>query len=203
MDPANSITYWLNQGAHGDHEAATRLWNCCFLPMVHLARQRLGGAARQLADEEDVALSAFASFFAGLQQGNFPLLSNRNDLWGLLVTITARKAVDLIQHNHRQKRGGGLVVSETVLGEETASERPAGLDQFPGQEPTPEFVACMNEACGFLLDKLADATLQQIALLKLEGYRDAEIAVKLNIALRSVERKLKMIRTLWASEIPS
>jgi DNA-directed RNA polymerase specialized sigma24 family protein len=137
-----------------------------------------------------------------LKHGNFPLLGDRDDLWALLVTITARKAADLIRHDRSLKRGGGNVVGEVALEGPGDWASPSGLDQLPGREPTPEFVARMNEACGHLLDALDDATLRQIAVWKLEGYRDAEIALRLGIARRSVERKLEMIRSLWSSEIP-
>ena len=35
----------------------------------------------RLADEEDVALSAFDSFCRGAEQGRFPRLDDRDDLW--------------------------------------------------------------------------------------------------------------------------
>jgi DNA-directed RNA polymerase specialized sigma24 family protein len=50
------------------------------------------------------------------------------------------------------------------------------------------------------LGRLGDDTLRQVALLKLEGYENAEIAARLNCALRTVERKLNLIRALWAEE---
>ena len=80
--------------------------------MVGLARLKLGDSPRGVADEEDVALSAFDSFCQGVEQGQFSRLQDRDDLWRILVAITARKAVNLIQHEGRQKRGGDQV-SET------------------------------------------------------------------------------------------
>src|SRR5262249_36398416 len=67
---------------------------------------------RRAADEEDVALSALASFCRGAEQGRFPRLEDRDDLWALLVVIAARKAVDLRQREGRQKRGGGRGLEE-------------------------------------------------------------------------------------------
>jgi hypothetical protein len=62
----------------------------------------LRATSRRVADEEDVALSAFDSFCAGAERGRFPDLKDRDNLWALLVTITARKAADLAQHNQAQ-----------------------------------------------------------------------------------------------------
>lgn len=72
-----------------------------------MASRRRGDTPRHAANEEDVALSAFASFCRAAEQGRFPSLSDRDDLWKLLVVLTARKAVDLKRHEGRAKRGGG------------------------------------------------------------------------------------------------
>jgi hypothetical protein len=45
--------------------------------MVGLARARLQGLPRRAADEEDVALSAFASFCRAAEAGRFPRLCDR------------------------------------------------------------------------------------------------------------------------------
>jgi hypothetical protein len=57
-----SVTRWIGQLQDGDALAAQQLWQRYFHRLVSLARQRLRGAPRRAADEEDVALSAFASF---------------------------------------------------------------------------------------------------------------------------------------------
>src|SRR5262249_40194860 len=70
------------------------------------ARHKLAGRPPGAADEEGVALSAFASFYRGAEQGRFPKLNDRQDLWRLLVTITARKAMGLIDHENSLQNGG-------------------------------------------------------------------------------------------------
>ena len=45
-----------------------------------LARKRLANRPRLGADAEDVALSAFDSFFRGAEAGKFPKLQDRDDL---------------------------------------------------------------------------------------------------------------------------
>jgi hypothetical protein len=68
------------------------LWERYFRRLVGLARPRLDNTARRAADEQDVALSALASVFRGVEEGRFPQLGDRDDLWRLLVTVTVRKA---------------------------------------------------------------------------------------------------------------
>ncbi|HEX5269496.1 MAG TPA: ECF-type sigma factor [Gemmataceae bacterium] len=201
MPGDESVTHWLNQLRAGDQAAAQPLWERYFASLVRLARRRLTGARRGAADEEDVALSAFDSFCRAAGENRFPGLADRDDLWRLLVTITERKAIDLVRRENRASRGGGRVVGESELpgGAEPGSS--GGLGRLPGREPTPEFAALVAEECQRLLSALDDDTLRDLAVLKLEGHSNAEIAARLGCAVRSVERKLALIRELWQGEI--
>jgi DNA-directed RNA polymerase specialized sigma24 family protein len=199
MATSRSVTYWVQQLQAGDPAAAQPLWERYFTQLVRLARDKLRGARRRAADEEDVALSAFDSFCRGAAQGRFPQLGDRNNLWGLLVTLTARKAIDLAQHEDRQKRGGGRVGGESALPTSADGER--GIEQVVGREPTPEFAAQVAEECQNLLGQLGDAELRSVALWKMEGYSNAEIAQKLGYAEVTVERRLRLIRKTWEKAI--
>ena len=80
--------------------------------------------------------------------------------------------------------------------------RQRGWTILPVAEPTPEFAAEMAEQCSRLLNCLPD-DCRQIALYKLDGYSNDQIADKLNVAPRTIERKLASIRTIWQREDPS
>ena len=73
MPSKESVTQWLDQLREGDSAAARMLWERYFLRLVGLARRKLQGTPRRVADEEDVALSAFDSLCRGAEQGRFPL----------------------------------------------------------------------------------------------------------------------------------
>src|SRR5262249_40418789 len=127
-----------------------------------------------------------------------PQLRDRDNLWRLLVTITARKAWQLAQHEGRQKRGGHAVLDEAALTDPAASSSvETGLEQFLRREPTSELAAEVAEEYQRLLASLPDAELRSVAHWKMEAYTNEEIATKLGCALRSVERKLRVIRSLW------
>ncbi|MDG3005887.1 ECF-type sigma factor [Paludisphaera mucosa] len=96
-----SITGALRAWKGGDRNSIRRLWEAYFHRLVGLARGRLDRAARSVADEEDVALSAFASFCRRAERGEFPRLDDREDLWRLLFVITTRKAVNRARHDLR------------------------------------------------------------------------------------------------------
>ena len=107
MSDSGSVTVWITRLKAGDAIAADQLWENYYRRLVGLARERLRGQPRAAADEEDVALSAFHSFFRGVERNQFPRLDDRYDLWQLLVVMTARKASRLIRHEHALKRGEG------------------------------------------------------------------------------------------------
>jgi DNA-directed RNA polymerase specialized sigma24 family protein len=197
MPTEGSVTGWIGKIQTGDSAAAQALWERYFQQLVHLARNRLRGAPRRAADEEDVALSAFDSFCRAAEKHRIPQVTDRDSLWRLLVTITVRKARRLIRDECRVKRGGGHVLDENALADDEA-----GLDEVIGTEPTPDFAAQVAEEYRLLLDRLDNEELQAIAQWKLEGYSDAEIAEKLDCVSRTIERKLAMIRKIWDPETP-
>ena len=104
MSLPGSVTLWLDLLKAGDSAAAQGLWEGYFRRLIGLARQRLRGDPRRADGAEDVALSAFDSFFRGAERGCFPRLSDRHDLWQVLFLITARKAADLVKHERAQKQ---------------------------------------------------------------------------------------------------
>ncbi|HLJ94634.1 MAG TPA: ECF-type sigma factor [Gemmataceae bacterium] len=196
MASDGSITGWIGQLKAGDQAAAQQLWERYFHRLVGLARKKLRGTRRRAADEEDVALSAFDSFCRGAENGRFPQLGDRDNLWHLLVVLTARKAWHLRRDEARQKR------ARVVPWPEGDSNRvdDVGMEQIVGQEPSPEFAASVAEEYELLLSRLADPEMEAIAIWKMEGFTNEEIAAKLDCSLRTIERKLRIIRGRWAQE---
>jgi DNA-directed RNA polymerase specialized sigma24 family protein len=193
-----SVSYWLDELKAGNERAATQIWQRYFQTLVAVARQNLRRSATRAADEEDVALSAFDSFIRGLDRGKFRQIEDRNDLWRLLLVITVRKAADLANREGRLKRGGGRVNESSKAG---ASGPGLSLEEVLSVEPTPEVAAMIQDELRFLLGKLVDPNLKTIALKKMEGYTDEEIAQQQNCVRRTIVRKLGVIRKLWADEI--
>jgi DNA-directed RNA polymerase specialized sigma24 family protein len=191
-----SITALVERVKAGDHEAVRLLWHRYYPRLVALARKRLQAAPRRVADEEDAALSAFDSFCRRAEQGQFPDLKDRDGLWALLVVLTARKAADLVKHLHRDKRGGGQVQGNSALRPAGGDSGAGGFDGLEGDDPTPEEAAILAEEVEGLLARLPDQALRQVAVWKLEGYSNAEIAQRHDCSLPTVERRLAIIRRL-------
>lgn len=197
MSDPRSVTQWLELLRTGDENAARRLWDRYFRRLVQLARNRMGPLPRRVADEEDVALSVMDYLCRGAKHGRFDQVTGRDDLWRLLCTITAHKVVEKARHAGRQRRGPGRTRHDHGLGRDTEG----GMDGIAGDEPTPDMLAAMDDEHRRLMVVLAEPSLQETASLRLEGWTSKEIADKLGITRRSVERKLQRIRLIWSVEL--
>ncbi|MEZ6047269.1 MAG: ECF-type sigma factor [Planctomycetaceae bacterium] len=194
MNSSEQITTWIQQLQQGNSHAAQKLWEVYFQQMVELARQKLHGAKKGAADEEDVALSAFKSFCLGARAGKFTQLDDRESLWPLLVSITANKSIDLIRYENRKKRA--IPVEPGKIDQQLLSE-------IISKEPTPEFALQLAEELELFLDRLdqtGDPSLKQIALWKMEGESTSAIAEKLTCTRRTIERRMQLIMRVCEQE---
>jgi DNA-directed RNA polymerase specialized sigma24 family protein len=201
VSDAGSVTHRIRRLEAGEQTTYQKLWEVYFRKLVRLVHKRLRGVPRSAADEEDVALSTFDSLFRRAREGRFPRLLDRNDLWQLLVLIAGRKASDLARYERRVRRGGGMVLHASALPGGEGSEQGALFAYLIGREPEPAVAAQVVEEFTRLLDRLSDDKLRAVAVWKLEGYTNAEIAAQLRRAPATVERKLRLIRDAWAKEV--
>jgi DNA-directed RNA polymerase specialized sigma24 family protein len=188
---AGSITRWISALKSGDASAAQLLWERYFDKLVRMAAARLRGAPGSSAvdGEESAALSAIESVCNGAKLGRFPQLSDREDLWQILVMVTARKVCDQIERRAARKRGGGWVPS------------PGLLERAEAREPSPEFAAMCADECNRLLGMLKDETYRNVAVWKMEGFTREEIGKRLKCSTRTVADRLEVIRKTWEEEL--
>jgi RNA polymerase sigma factor (sigma-70 family) len=182
---AQSVTRLIRAAQSGRASAVRPLLAVYFDRLVQLARSRLHDLPGLANYDEDLALRSFYSVYRRLQDPERPLqVSGRDDLWRLLATRTVSRAIDLIRR-HRPK------------------EIPGDQDftQLLTREPTPEEAAEVGDEVRRLLDLLEEPELRQIALWKVEGYTNEEIAARLDCVPRTVERKVRRIRLLWKHEL--
>lgn len=193
-----SFAPWLDRLQQGDESAVRELWDSVFPQLSGLAHRVLQKHRIRGADEQDVALSALKSFCLRAKAGRFPLLRDREGLWKLLVTITTRKAIDLIRSENNQIRGGGKVRGESVFVHPGDASSARGFEQVPDNQLTPAISALAAEQCERLLERLDDDSLRAVALYKLAGFTNEEIAEEMSCALRTVKRRLAYIRERWS-----
>src|SRR5262245_59552458 len=153
MSNVPSVTTWVQQLLAGDPAAATPLWRRYHRRLAELARDHLAARVRRAADEEDVALSAFASFCRAALAGRFPDLADRDGLWRLLLAVTVRRET-------ARKRGGGhgglpLDLSELA---------PADRERLASAEPDPALAAAAADRVRHLLAALPGDDLRRVAV---------------------------------------
>ena len=196
MSENSNISHWIDLVKSGDSVAANRIWHHYFDRLVRAVRARMAGQNRAISDEEDIVLSVFDSFYIAAEKGRFPDLSDRDDLWQLLMRMAARKVVDKRRHDQRQRRGGN--VSLHSLDHAVDDERTI---EAIGDEPSPEMVIMMQESMEQLFSHLGVGQLRDLAGAKLEGYTNAEIAKRFGCSERTIERRLNLIREKCQQEL--
>jgi RNA polymerase sigma factor (sigma-70 family) len=200
MSSEGSVTRWVTALKGGDLAAAQPLWERYHRRLIALARRKLQASRRLGADEDDVVQNAFHSFFQGITRGRFPQLSDRDNLWRILVVITARKALDQLAHEHSKRQGGGTSQATPRISPVESESDELLIEQVVGEEPTPEFAAQVAEEYERLLDLLDDESLRRVAVWKMEGLTNDEIAQQLDCSRRTVARKLETIRIIWSPQ---
>lgn len=183
-----TVARWIDGLREGDPASANGLWQRYFRRLVRAAEGRIAPALERTYDGEDAALSAFHSLCRGVRAGRFDDLQRGDELWSLLVVITARKIQRRARAERAVKRGGGAAPAQE-------------LDDVLGREPTPDFAIEVAEEAEELMERL-EPRLRPVARLKLEAHANEEIARALGCSLRTVERRLGLIRRTW-SEGPS
>jgi DNA-directed RNA polymerase specialized sigma24 family protein len=203
MASTHSVTRWLQQLKQGDRQAAQPLWERYFTRLVQLARTWFPRTpTTAAASAEDAALDAFASFCRRAEEDCFSRLSDRDDLWQILMVLAFRKRCNQVQYERRKRRqpAGGWVSIASAL-EQDDGEAGVLLSNMLGREPEPSLVVQAAEECRRLVAQLEDEQLCQIAQWKVEGFTNEEIAAKLGRKVPTVERKLARIRRLWQKEL--
>lgn len=170
----------------GDAAAAQEFWNRFSERLVKLARKRLLRLGASLGrTDEDFALSAFHQFCHNMAHGQYPDVDNRDSVWRILAVMTMRKINDGIKYHTAQKRGG-VDVGEVAID-----------DEVPDERPTPDLAAELTDEFERLLELLGDPKLERVTLLKLDGHTNEEIADEMQISGRTVQRMLRLIRSIW------
>lgn len=193
-DVPGSVTRWLDQlqETGQNHHFQQEIWNRYFPKLAIVARRHLSPATRRTIDEEDIALSALNAFFCKVGSGQLSRLSNRGQLWAILTTIATHKAINVRRKHLAKKRGGGMVHGDSWFSS-------AELRKLANSDPGPQELAEFRELVTTMLSQL-DPTLRSIALDKLLGKPDWEIAEEMGVSPRTVVRKLTRIRSLWCAE---
>lgn len=192
---SGSVTVLVAQLRSGDpavrDEAARQIWNKYFPQLLEIARRQISDRLRTREDEEDVLQTMYKSFCQRQERGDFTL-EGRDDLWKLLVTMTLNKARKAAERHGRQARDYRR--EQAPPSDDDGAQQ--AFEHMDQAQPTPDEALLLNEALERRLRGL-DAQRRTVALLKLEGYSNGEIASKCDVTERTIERWLERIREQW------
>jgi RNA polymerase sigma-70 factor, ECF subfamily len=169
----------------GDDDAAAAVFYRFVSRLIGLARSRLDPMTRRKVDPEEVANSAFKSFFRRCAEFD---LEGWDNLWEVLLLITLRKCGRRVEYFRAQRRD----VQREIPGPASA-ERSTDSWEAIAREPTPEEAAVLNEAVEQVLRDLHERE-RPILLMALQGYSPVEISAEVHRTERTVYRVLKRVR---------
>jgi hypothetical protein len=186
-----------SEDPHVRDDAAALIWKRYCTALLQLACRNLDRRLRRRVGADDIVQRTFKSFFLRQRRGDFDL-SDRNDLFQLLIRMTLNKVGSAAAREARRRRDyrRDRPVAEGVAdGDEEGSWL---LELSECGAPSPDEAAALAEEAERRLEQLPD-DLCRVALWKLEGYTNAEIAMRpeMNCTVRTVERKLRLIREVW------
>jgi RNA polymerase sigma factor (sigma-70 family) len=174
--------------------ATTAIVHRYFARLAEVVGRHLSRRVRRRVDPEDLVQTTFRSLCARIAGGRFTL-DDREDFWRLLVSIALNKTRKEVAAQMTRKRDPRRERSLDAM------DRRSLAEPLESRRPTPEEAAIMAEEMDHLLG-LLPADIRPIAVWKFEGYTNEEIAEKLGYTLRTVERKVRLIRERWERDTP-
>lgn len=197
MTSTGSVSVWIAGLQTGDAEAFESIWRRYAQQLAADVERRLFSRSA-IYNGDDVAQSVFTAIWTAAESGRLQDVRSRDELWWFLTAIARQKEINRLRHETAKKRGGGNVATETTLGGQSGC---FSMDWLLGDAPAPDFIVEMQEQYTILMASLGDELLVQIAHARLAGYDVAEVAERVGVSHRTVERKLKVIRSRWASHL--
>jgi RNA polymerase sigma factor (sigma-70 family) len=174
-EPRNvAVDVLFERAKSGDQEAWRQLFDACYPKVIRVIRRKLHSPQiRSLYDSTDFANDVLKSLAENASRLNFPTMDS---LMAFLVRVAEHKLADEHRRHSAQKRDRGREEFMSV--------------DLPSGEPTPSAIAVGHERWELLMARVDDDERQVIELRR-EGYRNEEIAERLNWHIRKVQRFLK------------
>ncbi|MDB4372677.1 ECF-type sigma factor [Mariniblastus sp.] len=194
------VTIWIEQVRQSDDEAIKRVWQHFADGLQEYARGKIHPKTRRVYDEQDAVQSMFLSLCQGLKADRYPDLQNRDNLWRLMLVMTGRKISKRHRFDRQLKRDNRRLLTDSYFVQNSHDRNSPNL--YPSAaEPTPELLAEFADTSSALIEALGTDNLKDVALLRIEGFDDCEIASRLQCSRSTVQRRLVMIRKIWEVEL--
>lgn len=196
-EQAGSVTRLIPALRAGDERARRRLYDLWMPILTVAAEKQLKKSPNHRGEGEDAANDALKSLYSGIVNDRFPRLKNSRNLWALVFTIMRRKALQIARKDDR--RGKKMVLESTLR---SGDEGPMTLDTFASKPTSPEMAPdqLMYRMAEELMERLGRRPEQHevtVAVMKMAGYTDSDIADILKCTTRQVKRMVEDIRRQW------
>jgi eukaryotic-like serine/threonine-protein kinase len=178
----------LDAWRRGHHDAAEVLVRRYMIRLTALARSRISRKLARRIDGEDAVLSAWRSFFVGVEDGRITVPAD-DDLWPLLVTLTLRKLARQAARHAAQRR---------AIDDEQSLDQVPSWPEIVSREPSPEHAAMVADELESLMASL-DCSDRELLSRRLQGQDPAAIGEAMGLTERTIRRRLQSIRELAAS----
>lgn len=190
-----SITKAVEGLRCNDASSTQILWERFFAKLCNFAESKIYKRHRRLLDADEIATNAFMALVEGVRAKRFERVRNRDELWQMLVLIAARQTINAQKRIERAKRGAGKVQDSSAFGEHGIGS----VVDFVKRDLDPDIALQLQDLSDQLLSQLPGDDLKRIALLRMAGYSNAEIAQILEVSERTIERKLAAVRRYWTA----
>jgi len=160
----------------GEDDAATALYTRYAERLMKLANRTTGDDLSARLDAEDIVQSVFRTFFRRVSDGHY-LIPEGEELWKLLLVIALNKVRTIAVYHRAAKRD----VTQTRSIEKFEIGEPAGATEV------------LRMTIDDILVTLPDPH-QKVVHARIDGYEIAEIADRVSLSRRSVERILQSFR---------
>lgn len=177
----------LDRWTRGSQSAADELFRRYVGRLTALARGRISPRLKRRLDPEDVAHSAYRSFFVRARTGRVTL-EHSGALWRLLVAIALNKLHRQVLHHRARKRSMDREQSFTSVIDE-----PEGTRQINGRPATAEEAAAVAEQFEIFLSELSPIE-RRILELRMQDFPQTEIAGLVCRSERTVRRILQELQ---------
>ena len=198
MSANGSISGWIATLRGGNLEPIQQLWDRYKSGLIAAARRHLSTVPKLTVNDDDIAQSVLVAIWRGGEAGLFDKVADRDELWWTLLKITRRKVVTAYRRERTKKRGKWWIASKERLATDLGIE---SIGDLLDSRPSPEMICAIEEQTGRLIDCLRKPDLQKVAVWRIEGLSVNEIAERLSLTPRSIERKLNIIRRRWCEEL--
>ncbi len=177
-----SVSRWTLDLSRGDETAGNDICKKYWPRILAKARRLLRNESFD-CDEEDLTQSVFRNALRHFGSDSVARQDTPISLWRYLETCLFHKLIDRRRHATADKR--------CLLADQEIS-----LSELQDRRPPPTLQIELQDDINYLL-RLLDAGSREILNLALDGHDTDEIARRLGVSSRTVQRKLVLIRDVW------